>query len=177
MKAARHGNISIGGLVLGVSLTGGSKTEMQLGGRLPKGHFQFGNRQRCGGPAFVTEPCARPSEFQDVCGSGQISQRNPDRPLCISSSALGYKIGLGISPGRPARVSGWRVSVTICVCAGTRHDSRRLAADAICQEEASASFIARHASNWNRRRARMHRGTGLLRLQSPIRLEYTAPGG
>src|SRR5437016_7920014 len=131
MKAARHGNISIGGLVLGVSLTGGSKTEMQLGGRLPKEHFQFGNRQRRGGPAFVTEPCARPSEFQDVCGSGQISQRNPDRPLCISSSALGYKIGLGISPGCPARVSGWRVSVTICVCAGTRHDSRRLAAEAI----------------------------------------------
>src|SRR5206468_10330492 len=80
-----------------------------------------------------------------------LPPRNPHWRLCISSSALGCGIGLGFSPGCPARVSGWRVSVTTCVCAEARHESRRLAADAIRQEEASAPFIATHASNWNRR--------------------------
>src|SRR5437867_323609 len=80
-----------------------------------------------------------------------------------------------ISPGCPARVSGWRVSVTTCVWAETRRDSRRLAADAICQEEASAPFIARHASNWNRRTCSDEQGH--WRPPPSIGLEYNAPHG
>jgi hypothetical protein len=52
------------------------------------------------------------------------------------------------------------------VRAETRRDSRRLTADAICQEETSAPFIARHAPNWNRRTCSDEQGH--WRTPSPI---------
>ena len=67
-------------------------------------------------------------------------------------------------------MSGWRVSATTCARVETRRDSRRFAADAICQEEASAPFIARHAPNGNRRTCWDEQGH--WRTPSPIRIEH-----
>ncbi len=121
-------------LVLGASLGGSSKTDLR-----PKAGARASGGTRFG-PAW-----------------------NLVWPLCISFPTLGYNIGLGISPGCPARVSGWRVSVTTGACAGTRLDSRRLAADAICQEEASAPFIADTRQTGTGGRVRMNGGTGAPR--------------